>query len=95
MTFKVKVIAKDGLKNPYIHTYEYKGESVDLYVKDLVRELIFRHGFKNVKVQVIVTNPSLRLEKTIANLRMKIQSVPSIPGSLPDVRKGSVLICQI
>lgn len=84
MTFKIKVIAKEGFKNPHKETFEYSGEDVDIYVKDLMRNYIYRHGFKDVKVQVLLVTPTLRIEKLFSQIRLKIGHYDLITELLPD-----------
>lgn len=71
MSYRIRVIATDDRLNPWLETYEYHGEDIDLKVKELAREFLFGHGFKKLNIKIACIN-SQRIEHVRETLKISI-----------------------
>jgi hypothetical protein len=58
---------------PIVYTENYYGANPDLRVQELVKNLIFRHGFKVVRVSVLMIDTN-RVSHTEQNLTVRVDS---------------------
>lgn len=76
--FRIKLIAKGGLKNPHKRTFDYRGDSVDCYVKELVKEYIFKHGFQQVRITInLIGEPPFHIQQKLGTCIIQLNSKPS------------------
>jgi hypothetical protein len=89
LTFKIKIIAKEGSRNPQIKRIDYGGSNIDLKVSELMREYIFRHGYTHVIIHVDrETAKPIRIVDGISTLSVKVDKPKPLSFSnftIPDI----------
>jgi hypothetical protein len=61
--FKIRVVAQESLKRrPTVFTRLYHGDSPDIFVRDLLKNLLFDHGFRRVVVSIVLV--TVKYEQT-------------------------------
>ena len=69
--FKITLVCRASKNStPYTYTQPYFGEDPDLRVKELLKEMIFQHGFK--LITVVIVRQDLSVEHVERRIRVRI-----------------------